>query len=152
MVASIAGPLRVALLLLSLILPGCAGSAPNFKPAALQPGAGVIYVYWPAHMLLGNHKTYASVAIDGKKIGDIGTGMYYAVPATPGKHVISFNQAMSITHALLGDEKLTVNVAGGQSTYVRLTTVMHTATAQSFYLRKADPERARAELAHTTRG
>jgi hypothetical protein len=111
--------MMLVLLVMAVLLGGCASGGSAYKPEAAANGQSVIYVYGARHMF----KAFAAftVRVNGENIGNIGPEYYVAAHVKPGTHKVEIVEALSLTNALGLSPSVMVTTTSGGSAYVRGT-------------------------------
>lgn len=149
------GALIVMVLAGTVLVAGCAttGGGP-FRPMALRPGHGIIYVYSRPQLLFNNMKGLLYISVDGREIDKLGPGLYYAVHVTPGPHTVRLVDPTDLLGNAVSEmigrgNEAKFNVKAGRSYYVRLTVHMYTATMGRFVPTLVPQEVGKVEILET---
>src|SRR5579884_971808 len=106
--------LSAFLFFLTLNISGCYSKAtgPYFEPLpSIDGGKALIYFYQP-HIRMGAHSPSSQIVYaDGKALGLLDDGGYFAYAAEPGRYSFSFKKT--------NDEALVLNLEAGKTYFIR---------------------------------
>ena len=137
-----ADKLKIGMLVLAVVLTGCAGGQPYLDVVKDIPPIGAnksrIFIYRVSNPFLAF--TPRLFVLDGKPIADVNYGTSFYYDTTPGAHRITFNKP---------PETLKITIPPGQTIYLEYHTNAADNTEQSTAIRMKSKEKAERDLVNT---